>query len=89
MKFVATENGRTKTSPPPLSFSAVVGSGIRDPGWIKIRIQDKHPGSATLLLTKEIFFIYGIQQCFICRPADSTVSEDALGSKPGQLRLRH
>jgi hypothetical protein len=22
--------------------------GIRDPGWVKIRIRDKHPGSATL-----------------------------------------
>ncbi len=24
-------------------------SGIRDPGWVKIRIRDKHPGSATLV----------------------------------------
>ncbi len=24
------------------------GSDIRDPGWVKIRIRDKHPGSATL-----------------------------------------
>jgi hypothetical protein len=24
------------------------GSGIRDPEWVKIRIRDKHPGSATL-----------------------------------------
>jgi hypothetical protein len=24
------------------------GSEIRDPGWVKIRIRDKHPGSATL-----------------------------------------
>jgi hypothetical protein len=48
-----------------LSFAAVLGSGIRDPGsgmgknqdpgseirdpgWVKIRIRDKHPGSATL-----------------------------------------
>jgi hypothetical protein len=23
------------------------GSEIRDPGWVKIRIRDKHPGSAT------------------------------------------
>ncbi len=30
------------------SFVAVFGSGIRDPGWVKIRIRDKHPGSATL-----------------------------------------
>jgi hypothetical protein len=42
----------------PLSFVAVFGSGIRDPGSAirdpqsgmdKIRIRDKHPGSATLL----------------------------------------
>jgi hypothetical protein len=26
------------------------GSEIRDPGWVKIRIPDKHPGSATLHL---------------------------------------
>jgi len=34
----------------PLSFVAVFGSEIRDPGWVKIRIRDKHPGSATLAL---------------------------------------
>ncbi len=28
------------------------GSEIRDPEWVKIRIRDKHPGSATLMLTK-------------------------------------
>jgi hypothetical protein len=45
----------TKNFFPPLSFAAVFGSGIRDPGseirdpgWVKIRIRDKHPGSATL-----------------------------------------
>jgi hypothetical protein len=37
--FVATKKGR-KT---PFSFVAVVGSGIRDPGWIKIRIRDNIP----------------------------------------------
>ncbi len=26
------------------------GSEIRDPGWVKIRIRDKHPGSAPLLI---------------------------------------
>jgi len=25
----------------PLSFVAVFGSGIRDPGWVKIRIRDQ------------------------------------------------
>jgi hypothetical protein len=24
------------------------GYEVRDPGWVKIRIRDKHPGSATL-----------------------------------------
>ncbi len=33
-------------------------------------------------------FMYDIQHCFIRRPSDSTVSEDA-GIEPGQLRLRH
>jgi hypothetical protein len=33
------------------SFGAVVGSEIRDKGWIKIRIRDKHHGSATLPIT--------------------------------------
>ncbi len=27
--------------------------GIRDPGWEKIRIRDKHPGSATLVLASD------------------------------------
>jgi hypothetical protein len=35
-----------------LSFVAVFGSEIRDPGWVKIRIRDKHPGSATLLIPR-------------------------------------
>jgi hypothetical protein len=25
------------------------GTKIRDPGWVKIRIGDKHPGSVTLI----------------------------------------
>ncbi len=31
-----------------LSLVAVLGSGIRNPGWVKIRIRDEHPGSITL-----------------------------------------
>jgi hypothetical protein len=50
VKFVATKNGLTKKNFSPLSFVAVFGSEIRDPGWVKIRIRDKHPGSATLKL---------------------------------------
>ncbi len=48
MKFVATKKVMTTTFFSPLSFVAVFGSGIRDPGWVKIRIRDNHPGSATL-----------------------------------------
>jgi hypothetical protein len=33
----------------PLSFIAVFESVIRDPGWVKIRIREIHPGSATLV----------------------------------------
>ncbi len=49
-KFVATKKGKTTNFSP--SFVAVVGSRIeiRDPGWIKIRIADKYPRSATLLI---------------------------------------
>jgi hypothetical protein len=32
----------------PFSLAAVFGSEIQDPGWVKIRILDKHLGSATL-----------------------------------------
>jgi hypothetical protein len=48
----------TKKKILPLSFVAVFGSeirdpgsGIRDPGWVKIRIRDKHPRSATLIVS--------------------------------------
>ncbi len=34
-----------------------------------------------------LFFLYFIQLCFICRPSDSTVSEDAGIEPQGQLRL--
>jgi hypothetical protein len=50
--FVATKKGG-KQILPLSSFVAVAGSGIRDPGWIKIRIRDKHPGSLALLLSRE------------------------------------
>jgi hypothetical protein len=48
VQFVATKRGLTKKIFSPLSSVAVFGSEIRDPGWIKIRIRDKHPGSARL-----------------------------------------
>jgi hypothetical protein len=47
VKFVATKKGMTTNFFSPLSFVAVFGSGIRDPrsgirdpGWVKIRIRD-------------------------------------------------
>ncbi len=51
VKFVATKKCTTANFFSPLSFVAVFVSGIRDPGRIKIRILDKYPGSATLLVT--------------------------------------
>jgi hypothetical protein len=45
--FVVTKKDMKKMS--PLSSAAVFRSKIRDPVWLKFRIRDKHPGSATLL----------------------------------------
>jgi hypothetical protein len=51
VKFVATKKvGMTKKNfhPSLLLLFLDPGSEIRDPGWAKIRIRDKYPGSATL-----------------------------------------
>jgi hypothetical protein len=50
MKFVATKNGMTTNffHPSLLLLFLHPGSEIWDQGWVKIRIRDKHPGSATL-----------------------------------------
>jgi hypothetical protein len=40
----------------PSSFGADFGSEIWDPGWIKIRIREKHPGSATLIILLRILY---------------------------------
>jgi hypothetical protein len=57
VKFMAPKKGMTTQFFSPLSFVAVFASGIRDPrseirdpGWVKIWIRDKHPGSATLVV---------------------------------------
>jgi hypothetical protein len=49
VKFMAIKKGMKTIFFSPLSFVADFGSEIRDPGWVKIRIRDKHPGSATLV----------------------------------------
>jgi hypothetical protein len=41
----------------PLSFAAVFW--IRNPGWVKIRIRDKHPGSETTVPYKDLKERYG------------------------------
>ncbi len=46
MKLVSTKMVGQQKSPPPF----LCCYWIRDPGWIKIRIRNKHPGSATLLI---------------------------------------
>jgi hypothetical protein len=53
VKFVATKKGMTTiVFHPSLLFPILdAGSGMgknRDPGWVKIRVRDKQPGSATL-----------------------------------------
>jgi hypothetical protein len=37
-----------------MKFSSPLLVLLLDPGWIKIRIRDKHPGSATLTVAKTI-----------------------------------
>ncbi len=68
------KKGMTTNFFSPLSFIAVLGSGIRypgsdirDPGWVKSGsgIRDKHPRSATLFLGMDFFFRY-IRQKFVC-----------------------
>jgi hypothetical protein len=51
VKFMATKKGMTTIFFSPLSFVAVFGSGVGDPGWVKIRIRDVYPGSRTLIFT--------------------------------------
>jgi hypothetical protein len=50
VKILVRKQGMTTNFLSPLSFVAVFGSGIRDPGsrMGKIWIRDKHPGPATL-----------------------------------------
>ncbi len=64
MKFVATKKGITTNFFSPLSFVAVFGLGIRDLGWVKIRIRD--PGTATLDTTQLIATI-GVPRQFRMR----------------------
>ncbi len=59
MTFVATKKGRITNFFSPLSFVADFGSEIRD--GQKIRIQDKHPGSATLRTGN--IFLYCLTLC--------------------------
>ncbi len=51
VKFEAAKKGMTLHffHPSLLLLFLDPGSEIRDPGWVKIRIRDKHPGSATLV----------------------------------------
>jgi hypothetical protein len=59
MIFVATKMVGQKNFPLPLLVLLLdPGSEIRNPGWIKNRIRDKHIGSATLISSR---LGYGIQ----------------------------
>jgi hypothetical protein len=54
---------------------------IRDPGWVKSRIQDKHPGSETLVVhgLPAIFFIFCSVFLFtLCKDQKYKVLTDSL-----------
>jgi hypothetical protein len=55
MKFVATKNGLTNKIFSPLSFVAVFGSGIRDPGSGMGKNQD--PGSGINIPDPQHWFL--------------------------------
>ena len=47
-----------------------LGYDIRDPGWVKIRIRDKHPGSATLTHGNFSEIWFDINFCFLSARAE-------------------
>jgi hypothetical protein len=65
-------------------------SGIRDPGWVKIRIRDKHPGSATLFHRRfdvALFSCFGktVSRIFFPTKTDPVFSVDLhVGGGDGQ-----
>jgi hypothetical protein len=54
----------------------------------ELQENEKESPKLRFLLAETLFCMYFIQNCFICRPADSTVSEDT-GIKPRTLWLWH
>jgi hypothetical protein len=68
-----------------LSFVAVFGSGIRDPGWVKIGIRDKLPGSATLIPCK---FFACIKFYVVLIPKFKFCEEKVLWSSWNFLKLK-
>jgi hypothetical protein len=63
VEVVVTKKDMTTNLFSPLCFVAVFGQGskIRDPGWVKIRIRDKYPGSATLPRMLNMFCLVKIR----------------------------
>ena len=88
----------------PLSFVAVFRSGIRDPrsgirdprsgirdpGWVKIRIRDKHPGSATLVEIPTVVVVVFVSRvgAGLLRPRPS-LKQIEQSSSGGKFRERH
>ncbi len=62
---------------------------IRDPGWVKIWIRDKHPGSATLFgSTHIIFFLSSADDQHAPVPV-LRAREHPGGHRPGQRHGNH
>jgi hypothetical protein len=59
VNFIATKKGRTNKIFPTTSFLLLLDlrSGIRDPGWKKMRIREKNPGTAVCLFDS-LFVIF-------------------------------
>ena len=73
--------------PPLLVVLLDPGYEIRDPGWIKIRIREKHPGSATRFVSGFEFkakkIRIPIQRLMWCLPVRNGTATLTLGSAVG------
>jgi hypothetical protein len=81
VKFVATKKGMTKKNFHPSLFLLFwirdPRSAIGDPEWVKLRIRDKHPGSATLRVL--VIFCFSWDSFHLTPDAELSCSEIIFG----------